>query len=26
MDEDPSHSHEDPIDPRFSALEGFGEG
>lgn len=26
MDEDPSHSHEDPIDPRFSALEGFGDG
>ena len=26
MEEDPSHSHEDPIDPRFSALEGFGEG
>ena len=26
MDEDPSHTHEDPIDPRFSALEGFGDG
>lgn len=26
MEEDPEHSHEDPIDPRFSALEGFGEG
>ena len=26
MDEDPSHAHEDPIDPRFSALEGFGDG
>ena len=26
MEQDPSHTHEDPIDPRFSALEGFGEG
>jgi len=26
IDEDPSHTHEDPIDPRFSALEGFGDG
>ena len=26
MDADPSHTHEDPIDPRFSALEGFGDG
>jgi uncharacterized protein len=26
MDEDPTHTHEDPIDPRFSALEGFGDG
>ena len=26
MDEDPAHTHEDPIDPRFSALEGFGDG
>jgi len=26
MDENPSHTHEDPIDPRFSALEGFGDG
>lgn len=25
MEEDPEHSHEEPIDPRFSALEGFGE-
>ena len=25
MEQDPSHTHEDPIDPRFSALEGFGE-
>lgn len=26
MDEHPTHTHEDPIDPRFSALEGFGDG
>ena len=26
MEDDLEHSHEDPIDPRFSALEGFGEG
>lgn len=26
MEENPDHTHEDPIDPRFSALEGFGEG